>query len=127
MAAMASGLVVAGYELPELSAGLINTASPLDNHEKSVAASAASRIAVLNTFPLDSLAIPVKKTDVSAPSRVRVFKATASVSAFVTPNGNSVDARLTADVFKNVLLFITTNPHFNDSHLSRKKTKPITL
>jgi hypothetical protein len=45
MAETAAGLVVAGKGLPELFAVLMNTESPLDNHEKSVAASAALRIA----------------------------------------------------------------------------------
>jgi hypothetical protein len=56
------------------------------------------------------LTIPAKKTGVSTPLRVWFFEATASVAAFDTPSGNRVDARLTADVFRNVLLFIATIP-----------------
>ena len=67
------GLVVEGYGSPELSAGFINTESPLESQEKSVAASADSRTARRISCSEDPLLIAARKTFSITPSFTREF------------------------------------------------------
>ena len=88
----------------------MNTASPLDNQEKSVANSAVSLTAFFKRFSVVWRATPARKTDASGSGRTAFFKEDFLSIAFVVPGGTNAEARLIADAFRNVLLSITMIP-----------------
>jgi hypothetical protein len=92
----------------------MNTASPLDNQEKSVAASAASRTAVLKMFSEDPRKIPARKTAVSDPVRAGFVNEGDSDAALAFPDGRTVEARPAADAFRNILLSMAVIPFSNE-------------
>src|SRR5208283_5381100 len=106
MAAIAIGLVVAGYGLPELTAGLMKTLSPLDSQEKSVAASAELRTASFISFSSAPFLIPERQTFAGLPC--------ASFFSFMgicdTPKllvlGQTANTDIPAATFRKFLLFI---------------------